>query len=167
MVSENRRGEFEAGKTSTIIQWRGDWDSYKTRMEAAGILNGLQNALKKGEQLATKDPNKEEEKELYDDPVESSERLAAVLLLSLEPTKGPQQSIVMNRCSEEKHDGVRMWADLIRHFEMGSVDLRKSDLQRDWETNVIKPGEHPNELYSRLIAINSKLRALGSGYSEE
>ncbi len=166
MVSENRNC-FESGKPSAIIQWRGDWESYKRRMKAAGILNGLQMALKKGEILASVREATEEKDKWSVDLIESSERLAAVLLLSLESTKGPQQSIIINRCSSEEENGVRMWADLIKHFEKGSVDIRKSDLQRDWETNVARLGEHPNELFGRLITINSKLKNLGAGYSEE
>ncbi len=56
---------------------------------------------------------------------ELSERLATVLVWSLESTVGPQQSIVVNRKLGAEDGGISMWADLIRHFEKGSTDLRK------------------------------------------
>ncbi len=170
MVSENRM--FDSMKPSSVITWNGDWDSYKRRMRAAGILNGLQKALKRGEALASKGivtekETKEQVTEWPEDMKESSEKLAAVLLLSLESTRGPQQSIVVNRSSTEEENGILMWADLVRHFEKGSVELKMSDLQKEWEENEVKRGEHPNELYGRLIAINSKLKNLGAGYTED
>ncbi len=87
--------------------------------------------------------------------------------MSLESSKGPQQSIIINRHSNEQINGIKMWAGLVRHFERGSVDMKKSNLQRDWETNVANLGEHSNELYGRLIAINGKLMSLSAGYTEE
>ncbi len=57
-----------------------------------------------------------------------------------------------------------MWAELIKHFEKGSKEMRVSALRRDFETDMLKTGEHPNELYGRLVAVNSKLKSLGSGY---
>ncbi len=105
--------------------------------------------------------------EWSEDLEESSERLAAVLLLSLESTKGPQQSIVINRSSNEEENGILMWAELIRHFERGSKEIQMTELQRNWETNEVRSEEHPSKLYGRLIAINSKLKGLGAGYSED
>ncbi len=159
-------------KPNTSIMWNGDWDSYKRRIRAAGILNRFQKALRKGETLASKGTLTEKETKLEttkwsEDLEESFERLAAVLLLSLESTRGPQQSIVINRSSGEEENGILIWADLIRHFEKGSREIKMSELQRNWETNEAKPDEHPNELYGRLIAINSKLKSLGAGYSDE
>ncbi len=159
-------------KPSSVITWNDDWDSYKRRMRAAGILNGFRVALRKGETLAsegtlTVKETKLETTKWSEGLEESSEKLAAVLLLSLESTRGPQQSIVINRSSSEEENGILMWADLIRHFEKGSKEIRMSELQRNWEMNEAKPDEHPNELYGRLIAINSKLKSLRAGYSEE
>ncbi len=87
--------------------------------------------------------------------------------MSLEQSTRPQQSIIINRHSNELVNGIKMWVDLVRHFEKGFIDIRKSNLQREWETNVASMGEHPSQLYGRLIAINSKLINLGAGYSDE
>ncbi len=53
----------------------------------------------------------------------------------------------------EAYDGIMVWADLIRHFERRSTELRKLDLRRDWENCMIKLGELPNEFYGRLVAL--------------
>ncbi len=42
-----------------------------------------------------------------------------------------------------------------------------SALRRDFEVDALKTDEHPNELYGRLVAVNSKLKGLGSGYNED
>ncbi len=149
--------------------WKGDWDSFKRRIKAAGILRGFQEALRKGEKLAdagimTAKEIKTESTKWSEELVQTSETLAAILLLSLESTKRPQQSIVINRDVNQQENGVLMWAELIRHFEKGSKEMRVSALRRDFETDMLKTGEHPNELYGRLVAVNSKLKSLGSGY---
>ncbi len=159
-------------KSSTTTVWKGDWESFKRRMKAAGILHGFQKALKEGETLAaaetltTKEMKKETAK-WSEDLEDRSEKLAAILLLSLESTRGPQQSVVVNRSVDEEDNGILMWADLIRHFERGSREIRMATLQREWETSELNVNEHPNELYGRLVAINSKLKSLGAGYNEE
>ncbi len=156
----------KALKPNASITWNRDWDSYKRRMKAAGILNGFQKALKKGEALASKSKKEEEVEKWPEDIVESSERLAAVLVLSLESTRGPQQSIVVNRSSAEEEDGISMWADLVRHFEKGLVDLKIADLQKEWEMEAMRQNEHPSELCGRLVAINSKLKNLRVGFND-
>ncbi len=138
MVSENRN---EALRSNVSITWNGDWESYKRGMEATGILNGLEEALVRGEELARGEAKTEPTAEADGEakPVEltiTSKKLAAILLLSLESTKGPQQSIAVNRRWGEEYDGIRMWADLIRHFERGSTELRKLDLRREWENST-------------------------------
>ncbi len=159
-------------KTSTMTAWQGDWASFKRRLKAAGILNGIQEAMQMGDTLASKGAipmkNQEEEVEKWNKKlVQQSERLAALLLLSLESTKGPQQSLVINRSMGTEENGVLMWADLVRHFEKSSKELRMSALQKEWERNTLKAGEHPNELYGRLVTINSKMEGLGGGYTAE
>ncbi len=52
MVSENRVN-VEPMRQNTAVQWRGDWESFKCRMMAAGIMNGFQQALNKGEVMAS------------------------------------------------------------------------------------------------------------------
>ncbi len=141
-------------------------------MEANGILNGLEQALVKGEELArdkTKsEPPTETDGEARSEKLrETSKRLACILLLSLESTEGPQYSIAVNRRWGEECDGIKMWADLIRHFERGSTELRKLDLRRDWENCTIKLREHPSEFYGRLIALNSKMESMSTGCSNE
>ncbi len=39
-------------KTNTITAWHGDWASFKRRLRAAGILNGVRDAMRAGEDLA-------------------------------------------------------------------------------------------------------------------
>ncbi len=90
-----------------------------------------------------------------------------MLLLSLEETTGPQRSLIINRDVETEENGILMWADLIKHFEKGSKEIRVSALRRDFEVDALKTDEHPNELYGRLVAVNSKLKGLGSGYNED
>ncbi len=135
-------------------------------MKAAGTMNGLRPAMDIGEKLAVNGHEKEEPYQ-FQDQDEPSRKLAAILVWSLESTVGPQQSIVVNRRIGTEDDGIRMWVELIRHFEKGSADLRKIDLHQNWENCVMKLGEHPNVFYGRLEAINSKLANLGVEKSEE
>ncbi len=44
---------IESMRQNTAVQWRGDWDSFKRRMTAAGIMNGFEQALNKGEAMAS------------------------------------------------------------------------------------------------------------------
>ncbi len=55
---------------------------------------------------------------------QQSRKLAAMLLLSLEETTGPQRSLIINRDVETEENGILMWADLIKHFEKGSKEIR-------------------------------------------
>ncbi len=129
MVSENRIVNMSQTGSYTSVQWRGDWELFKREMLAAGTLSGLKPALKLSEEVAAQDHEKLEichEAEM----TQLSERLAAILVLALGSTMGPQQSIVVNREAGKEDDGISMWADLIRHFEKGSVDLRKMDLHK-------------------------------------
>ncbi len=159
-----------AMKSNTIIAWQGDWESFKRRLKATGILNGTKKAMQKGEELAVKQKTqskivKEEADDWNENLVDQSERLAAILLLALEGTKVPQQSIVINRSVGTESNGIQMWADLIKHFEMSSREVRMSALLKEWERCTLKEGEHPNELYGKLTAINSKLEALNAGHT--
>ncbi len=159
-------------KTSTVTAWQGDWASFKRRFKAVSILNGTQEAMRVGEALASKgavpiETTKVEMDERNEKLEQQSERLAAMLLLSLEGTKGPQQSLVINRYVGMEENDILMWADLIRHFEMSSREVRMSALQKEWEKSTLEAGEHPNELYGRLIATSSKLKGLNAGYTRE
>ncbi len=159
-------------RRATITAWRNDWASFKRRFRAAGTLNGVKQAMKLGEALAAKgvipiEDLKEEQREWSEGTLAQSERLAALLLLALDSTTGPQQSLVINRNTGMEDNGIAMWADLIRHFERGSKEIRMSTLQKEWEQSVLKVGEHPHELYGRLLATNSKLTELGVGHTRE
>ncbi len=161
-----------SAKKTAMTAWRGDWASYKRQLKAIGILNDVRDALKLGETTASKErvPMEDLKDELgkWDEKmVQQSERLGALLLLSLDSTKGPQQSLVVNRSAGMEDNGVLMWADLVRHFERSSKEVRVSVLQKDWEQNTLAAGEHQNELYGRLVATNSKLKGLGVGYTDE
>ncbi len=96
-----------------------------------------------------------------------SEKLAHILLLMLESTRGTQQSIVVNRTRGKRTNGVEMWADLIRHFEKGSKEVRMSVLHGDWESRRLMDDEHPNDLYGRLININAQLEGLDTEYIDQ
>ncbi len=78
MVSENRK-DAEPMRQNTTVQWRGDWESFKRRMTAVGIMNGFQQTLNKGEARAsirlTESIVKDEEENWSYDLVVSSERL--------------------------------------------------------------------------------------------
>ncbi len=95
-----------------------------------------------------------------------SERLAALLVLALEPTKGPQRSLVVNTSTGDEDDGVLMWANLIKHFETSTRETRIASLLQLWEREALRQGEYPDELYGRLTAINSRLAGLGEEYTD-
>ncbi len=152
------------GKT-TFIGWGGEWTSFRKRFKAAANLNGVRDALKAGE-LSASDEETKIDAGLQKKATLQSERLAALLILSLEPTKGPQRSIVVNTSVEEEEDGVLMWARLVRHFEKSTREIRLAALLQEWEGETLGVEEHPDELHGRLVAMNSKLASLGEGYSE-
>ncbi len=96
MVSENRIVNMSQSGSYTSVQWRGDWELFKREMLAAGTLSVLKPALKLSEEVAAQSHEKLEichEAEM----TQLSERLAAIIILALGPTMGPQQSIVVNR----------------------------------------------------------------------
>ncbi len=139
---------------------------FKREMLAAGTLSGLKPALKLSEEVAAQGHEKLEICHGAE-MTQLSEKLAAILVLALGSTMGPQQSIVVNREAGKEDDGISMWADLIRHFEKGSMDLRKMDLHKSWENIKMDMGEHPNVFYGKLVAVSSKLAKLRVCKSEE
>ncbi len=46
MVSEKRMVNMSQTGSYTSVQWRGDWETFKREMLAAGTLSGLKPALK-------------------------------------------------------------------------------------------------------------------------
>ncbi len=101
MVSENRIVNMSQSGSYTSVQWRGDWELFKREMLAAGTLSVLKPALKLSEEVAAQSHEKLEichEAEM----TQLSERLAAILILALGSTMGPQQSIVVNREAGKK-----------------------------------------------------------------
>ncbi len=170
--------------------WDGDWESFKQKFEATADLNGLNEAVTAGQLLAedkicwpwlpTKvdksDEISAEEKLQRSSEFTSKEkflgrttaqshRLASLLTLSLLDSTGIQKSIVADRLRYEK-DGVRAWAELIQHFEMSSKDLRIENLTQQWDNAVLKVGEHPDQLWTKLTSINQNLKKLGEEFKE-
>ncbi len=172
METEDGSGNPKMSAKPTIAR-QVDWASFKRRIKAAGIFSGIKETLKMGEEIAAngitprQDPKIEAEKWEEHELQNQSEKLAALLLLSLDMTNGPQQSLVINRSEETENNGILMWSDLIKHFEKASKEVRMSTWQKDWEHEILKTGEHPNELYGRLIMINSKLKGLDAGYTAD
>ncbi len=150
---------------ATVTSWKGDWSSFKQRFRAAGNLNGIREALRAGELLASGDAAQKEEdiKTGVEKLAHQSEKLAALLVLALEPTKGPQRSLVINVKAGEEDNGVQMWANLIKHFETSTREVRIASLLQQWEKEELRPSEHPDELHGRLTATNSKLVKPGRG----
>ncbi len=72
------------------------------------------------------------------------------MVLTLGETLGMQQSIVMEE-TEVEGDGVSMWANMISHFECRTMQLNVIKLLNEWENETLKIGEHPDELYTRLV----------------
>ncbi len=59
-----------------------------------------------------------------------------------------------------------MWANLIKHFETSTREVRIASLLQHWEREDLDPSEHPDELYGRLTNINSKPEGLGEGHTD-
>ncbi len=149
----------------TMVGWRGEWTSSRKRFKAAANLNGVGDALRAGE-LKANDEEKHMDEGLRKKATLQSERLAALFILSLESTKGPQRSIIVNTSAKEEEDGVLLWARLIKHFEKSTREIRLATLLQEWESETLGVEEHPDEFHGCLIAMNSKLTSLGEGYSE-
>ncbi len=77
---------------ATVTSWQGDWTSFKKRFRATGNLNGVRDPLRAGEHLASGDTAQTGDSKVAGRIAHQSERLAALLVLALEPTKGPQRS---------------------------------------------------------------------------
>ncbi len=155
------------------IDWKGDWLSFKRRMTSVGYFSDVQQATDEGEKAAlisktdSTQSGEPEENKMTNKLKNQSERLAHMLLLTLESTRGTQPSIVVNQTRENRSNGIDMWVDLIRHSEKGSSEVRMSVLHKDWESSKFMDNEHPNDLYGRLIHINGQLDGLGAGYNEQ
>ncbi len=98
------------------IEWKGDWLSFKRRMISVGYFSDVQLAMDEDEKAALKNKtNSTQSGELKASKMTNktknrSERLAHMLLLTLESTRGTQQSIVVNRIKETRTNGIEMWA---------------------------------------------------------
>ncbi len=170
MINATQRIRSGDGLTTlgkaTVTSWQGDWSSFKKRFRAAGNLNGVRDALRAGELLASRDTGHIEESKMAGKVAHQSERLAALLVLALEPTKGAQRSLVVNTSTSDEDNGVLIWANLIKYFETSTRETRIASLLQLWERETLKQSEHPDELYGCLTAINSRLAGLGEEYTD-
>ncbi len=168
---------FNVGKESTrpackVMHWQDGRKKFKRVFKATGQLNGIADALRYGECLANEantENLKEEDKDYLQTfktkALEQSTKLAALLTLAIANSAGAQQSIVMDEL-ENDEDGVTAWAKLIKHFEQSTQEVRIENLLHQWESESLKMGEHPDELYGRLTAMNSRLEKHGEVISD-
>ncbi len=56
---------------------------------------------------------------------------------------------------------------LVKHFELTAKGLRSQELHTKWEAEALRPGEHPELLYARLLTLQRKLATLGNELSED
>ncbi len=88
------------------IDWKGDWLSFKRRMTSVGYFSDVQQATDEGEKAAlisktdSTQSGEPEENKMTNKLKNQSERLAHMLLLTLESTRGTQPSIVVNQTRE-------------------------------------------------------------------
>ncbi len=155
---------------SKLVLWQNDWHKFKRLFKAAGRLNGIAEALKCGEMLASQSKNVKDE--IYDDPNElktkalgQSPKLAAVLTLAISNSQGVQQSIVLDE-PENDQDGITAWTKLIVHFEHSTKEVRIENLLHKWENELLLANEHPDQLYSRLCLMKTRLEKLGENITE-
>ncbi len=80
-------------------------------------------------------------------------------------SSSPQRSIVVEELRTNE-GGVAAWTKLVQHFERSTKELRLDALLQEWENEELRVGEHPDELYTRLSGISTKLEILGAGSSE-
>ncbi len=169
-----------------LIPWRNDWEQFRRLFKASARLNGVSDAVKAGEAMATirsrlakakvsseVSPNDEQKvTEKQADPEISNEarkqapKLAAMLTLTLMDTEGVQQSIITDEL-EDDEDGIAAWAALTMHFEYSTEDLRAEALYHAWEEETLNSGEHPDVLWARLASIQRKLLKLNEDCSDK
>ncbi len=176
-VHRDMEAEGDGYPTIKVTKWNGDWESDKQKFEAAAELSGLAAATRVGQLVAdgkiawphneeeTYEPKTEWDQDIHRAKMKST-RLASILILSLIDTVGVQNSIVTDRLRHQK-DGVRAWADLIVHFEKTSEDLRIESLIQKWDAAQLTPGQHPDQLWSKLAAINQNLNKFGEERNEK
>ncbi len=165
-----------------MVHWQNDWNKFKRIFKATGQLNGIAEALRYGEFLANEANIEKAKLEISDEiaakvenvthsdtlkrkALEQSPKLVALLTLAMANSVGAQQSIVMDEL-ENDEDGVTAWAKLIKHFEQSTKEVRVEHLLHQWENDTLRPGEHPDELYGRLMATKRRLEKHGEVISD-
>ncbi len=167
--SKMEAGDSYRRPTLRTVTWRGDWDLFKQEFMAAAECSGTHNAVELAERLAEGEKLEaleETDKSLVREGLAESHRLKTQLTLSLITTEGAQQALLQCGLRQDKN-GIEAWMRLVKHFELTAKGLRSQELHTKWEAEALRPGEHPELLYVRLLTLQRKLAALGDELSED
>ncbi len=155
--------------TLRTVSWRVDWDLFKEEFVAAAEYSSTDNAVELAERLAEGERIETLEttnKNLVVRGLAESSRLKTQLTLSLITTEGAQQTLLRGGLRRDK-DGVGTWTRLVKHFEFTAKGLRAQELHAKWEDETLRPGEHLELLYVRLLTLQRRLASLGDDLSQD